>query len=77
MNNDYLEGFQSATVIVMEQGLEFASENVKQYGTDDNYTLGYKKGVQMMEERLKREEAIIRVFEAQETLEKKNKNAKR
>lgn len=63
MNREYLEGFQSATINIIENGLGFATETMKQFIEQDDYTSGYAEGTKMMTERLNKQDAINRTLD--------------
>ena len=69
MNREFLEGFQSATVNIMENGIDFAIETLKQFIGQDEYTVGYEEGIKMMVKRLNKQETVNRILAISEEMD--------
>lgn len=48
---EYFEGFQSATIICVNLGIDFAKAVANKFTGDEDYSRGYKMGIKMFEER--------------------------
>ena len=56
MNDEYLKGFQSATIDCIRFGIDVAKKVIKEFDGCDDYVRGYTMAVKMLEERYSLEE---------------------